>query len=110
MLIAADAAVTTNDLTFLFKQYDRPGRITWFSQYEPPKVADIVMETCPDIERLEDASFDDVIYMGSNPNRVESLFSKVGPKGLLNIVLCGGKNEQDRSVRACAAIGTSRNW
>ncbi len=91
LLIAADAVVTTNDLAGLFRQYDRPGRITWFSQYEPPKVADIIMETCPDIARLEDASFDDVIYMGSNPNRVEALFSKVGPKGLFNIVLCGGR-------------------
>jgi threonine dehydrogenase-like Zn-dependent dehydrogenase len=95
MLIAADVVVTTNDLTELFKQYGQPGRITWASQYEPPKGAGVVMETCPDLGRLSDASFDDVIYLGCNPNRVESLFAKIGPKGLFNIVLCGEKFGRD---------------
>jgi len=95
MLIAADVVVTTNDLTELFKQYGQPGRITWASQYEPPKGAGVVMETCPDLGRLSDASFDDVIYLGCNPNRVESLFAKIGPKGLFNIVLCGERFGRD---------------
>jgi threonine dehydrogenase-like Zn-dependent dehydrogenase len=89
MLIVADVIVTPNDLTELFKQYGRPGKITWASQYESPKVNGTVMESCPDLGRLANASFDDVIYLGCNPNRVEALFSKVGPKGLLNIILCG---------------------
>jgi hypothetical protein len=95
MLIVADVIVTTSDLTELFRQYGRPGLITWFSQYEQPKVADVVMETCPDLARLKDASFDDVIYLGSNPNRVETLFAKVCPRGLFNIVLCGERFGRD---------------
>jgi threonine dehydrogenase-like Zn-dependent dehydrogenase len=89
MLIAADVVATSNDLTELFKQYGQPGKIIWASQYKPPEVAGIVMEPCPDLARLADASFDDVIYLGHNPDRVEALFAKVGPQGLFNIVLCG---------------------
>jgi threonine dehydrogenase-like Zn-dependent dehydrogenase len=89
MLIVADALVTTNDLAELFKQYGKPGKITWVSQYKPPEVNGLPMESCPDLARLENAAFDDVIYFGCNPNRVEALFPKVGPKGLFNIVLCG---------------------
>ncbi|MGA2093449.1 MAG: alcohol dehydrogenase catalytic domain-containing protein [Sedimentisphaerales bacterium] len=91
MLIVADVMVTTNDLTELFKQYGRPGKITWASQYKPPEVAGLAMESCPDLGRLANASFDDVIYLGCNPNRVEALFPKVGTKGLFNIVLCGDR-------------------
>jgi threonine dehydrogenase-like Zn-dependent dehydrogenase len=95
MLIVADALVTTNDLTELFKQYGQPGQITWFSQYEPPKVSGVDFELCQDIARLANASFDDVIYFGCNPDRVEALFTKIGPKGLFNIVLCGERFGRD---------------
>jgi hypothetical protein len=56
------------------------------------------MELCPEIARLADASFDDVIYLGANPDRVEALFSKVGPQGLFNIVLCGERFGRDVAV------------
>jgi hypothetical protein len=44
-----------------------------------------------DIPKLNDASYDDVVYFGSNAETVEALFGKVTAKGLLNIVLCGGR-------------------
>jgi threonine dehydrogenase-like Zn-dependent dehydrogenase len=40
---------------------------------------------------LDNAAFDDVIYVGSNPATVEKLFPKVAPGGLLNLVQAGGK-------------------
>jgi threonine dehydrogenase-like Zn-dependent dehydrogenase len=43
------------------------------------------------IAELADASFDDVIYVGSNPATVEKLFPKVAPGGLFNLVQAGGK-------------------
>jgi len=95
MLIVADMVATANDLTELFRQYGRPGRVVWASQYKPPDVAGVAMETCPDIGRLADASFDDVIYLGCNPDRVEAIFPKVGSQGLFNIVLCGGRFARD---------------
>ena len=95
MLIVADVVVTANDLTELFKQYGQPGTITWASQYRPPEVSGLVMDLCVDIGRLADYAFDDVIYLGCNPNRVEELFTKIGPAGLINIVLCGERFGRD---------------
>jgi threonine dehydrogenase-like Zn-dependent dehydrogenase len=95
MLIVADVVLTANELTELFKQYGQPGRITWVSQYRPPEVAGVPMELCPDLGRLPDAGFDDVIYLGCNPNRVEAIFPKLGQQGLFNIVLCGERFQRD---------------
>ncbi len=43
------------------------------------------------IDNLKDASFDNVIYYGTDAAAVTNLFPKVGAGGLLNIVQCGGK-------------------
>lgn len=98
MLIAADVIVTPNDLTEVFKQWGQPEKVIWASQYRPPEVPGVNMELCPDIARLSDAAFDDVIYLGSNPDRVEALFSKLGTDGLFNIVLCGGRFGREIAV------------
>lgn len=89
MVIAADVVVTAGELNELFTKYGQPGKIVWASQYKPPDVAGVTMELCPDIARLTDGGFDDVIYLGCNPNRAEALFPKVASQGLFNIVLCG---------------------
>jgi threonine dehydrogenase-like Zn-dependent dehydrogenase len=44
-----------------------------------------------DISQLEDAGYDDVVYFGSDADKVEKLLAKVAAKGLFNIVLSGGK-------------------
>jgi D-arabinose 1-dehydrogenase-like Zn-dependent alcohol dehydrogenase len=98
MLIVADVIVTPNDLTELFKQWGQPAKVIWASQYRPPEVPGVNMELCPEIARLTDSRFDDVIYLGANPNRVEALFSKVGPQGLFNIVLCGERFGREIAV------------
>ena len=98
MLIVADVIVTPNDLTELFKQWGQPAKVIWASQYRPPEVPGVNMELCPEIARLTNSSFDDVIYLGANPDRVEALFSKVGPQGLFNIVLCGERFGRDVAV------------
>jgi L-sorbose 1-phosphate reductase len=98
MLIAADVIVTPNDLTELFKQWGQPAKVVWASQYRPPEVPGVNMELCPDIARLDNFTFADVIYLGANPDRVEALFSKLGPYGLFNIVLCGERFGRDVAV------------
>jgi L-sorbose 1-phosphate reductase len=98
MLIVADVIVTPNDLTELFKQWGQPAKVIWASQYRPPEVPGVNMELCPEIARLADAAFDDVIYLGANPDRVEALFSKIGPQGLFNIVLCGERFGREVAV------------
>jgi len=91
MLIVADCEPGEGVFENLFGCYSRPGEITWLSKIAAP--ADLGGEVieAADISGLEDAGFDDVIYFGSGAKTVEGLFAKVAAKGLLNIVLCGGK-------------------
>lgn len=89
MLIVADTDVSKDTIEKLFNKYGRPRRIEWIS-----KSAAGFGKTdkgVTSITEVEDASYDDVIYFGSNPKTVESLFAKIAAKGLLNIVLCGDK-------------------
>jgi len=95
MLVVADNDVTEDVLRNLFDQYGRPGHITWVSRTPPPDKLGVSLKIAPYISGLPDAGFDDVIYFGSNAEVIESLFSKIGTSGLLNIVLCGGSFGRD---------------
>jgi len=77
MLVAGESEVPPSQLANLFGRYGQPADITW-----------AVAEQVP---QLEDASFDDVVYFGSRAETVARLFPKVGVRGLLNLVQCGGR-------------------
>jgi threonine dehydrogenase-like Zn-dependent dehydrogenase len=77
MLVVGEAKVEPQQLDDLFKRYGKPSDITW--------------KTAAEISGLKDASFDDVVYFGANADTVAKLFSKVGVRGLFNIVQCGNK-------------------
>jgi threonine dehydrogenase-like Zn-dependent dehydrogenase len=94
MLIVADVDIPGNAFVDLFNRYGKPARITWVSN-SPPLEIDIPIEKATTINELTDAGYDDVIYFGSIPEVVETLFSKVALKGILNIVQCGGKFGRD---------------
>ncbi len=96
MLIVADLSPANDDLIHFFAKYGEPARISQKSlsssllaKLNPPIV------NVSDISAVKDGSFDDIIYFGSNPETVEALFAKVAPKGLFNIVLCGGRFGRD---------------
>lgn len=76
MLIVGETMVPPRQLDGLFARDGKPVDVTW--------------KTAAETEGLKDASFDDVIYFGSNAESVAKLFPKVGTRGLFNIVLCGG--------------------
>jgi threonine dehydrogenase-like Zn-dependent dehydrogenase len=95
MLVVADVEVPKNKFNDLFGRYGKPGQITWVSKHPAPTQLSIPITKAKNIAELTDASFDDVIYFGSTPERIETLFAKVGLKGLLNIVLCGDKFGRD---------------
>jgi hypothetical protein len=78
MLVVADVKVDRSVLGNLLGRYGRPREITWISK-------------SMDISKFNEASFDDVVYFGSNADTVEALSGKLAGKGLLNIVLCGGR-------------------
>ncbi|MEJ2703383.1 MAG: alcohol dehydrogenase catalytic domain-containing protein [Sedimentisphaerales bacterium] len=91
MLVVADTQITEETFRDLFARFGKPGRITRISKTPPTDEFDIEIEAVANVEGLADAGFDDVIYFGSAPEVVEALFGKIAGRGLLNIVLCGGK-------------------
>ena len=76
MLLVADTDIDENLFTAFLADFGKPARITRISKSSS-------------ISQLDDTAYDDVIYFGANPETVEALFTKIAPKGLLNIVLCG---------------------
>jgi threonine dehydrogenase-like Zn-dependent dehydrogenase len=101
MLIVANVNVTEGVFADLFNRYGNPAQITWFSKFPAPAELSIAEISVKNISELTEAGYDDVVYFGSEPKTVESLFAKVAPNGLLNIVLCGGSFRRD----VIAAVG-----
>jgi threonine dehydrogenase-like Zn-dependent dehydrogenase len=95
MLVVADMEVPENAFEDLFSRYDKPAQITWASKAPALAGLSIPIKKVENIAELTDAGYDDVIYFGSVPKVVEALFAKVALKGILNIVLCGGKFGRD---------------
>lgn len=95
MLVVADTEVAADVFANLFYRYGRPAQTTWVSKSSPPANPDIPLKSVSNISGLTDAGYDDVIYFGSAPGTVEKLFAKIAAKGLLNIVLCGGRFERE---------------
>jgi threonine dehydrogenase-like Zn-dependent dehydrogenase len=89
MLIVADAEIADGRMGNLVRRYGTPGKITWVSKLTPPAELGGSLIREKYVDRLEDATYDDVIYFGANPRTAESLFAKVAARGLLNIVLGG---------------------
>ena len=79
LLVVADVEVAHHVLTDLFDSYGRSGQITEAS----------------DVTTLVDAGYDDIVYFGSDADKVEVLFGKLVAGGLFNIALCGGKFGRD---------------
>jgi len=95
MLVVAQADVAAEGLVSLFESYGKPGAITLVSKDEAPAGVGVEVEKIESISALADASFDDVLYYGSDPDTIETLFGKVATNGILNVVQCGGKFGRD---------------
>ena len=95
MLVVADVEVPENAFGDLFSRYGRPAQITWISKSPAPAGLSVPVKTAVNVADLADAAYDDVIYFGSSPEVIETLFAKVALKGILNIVLSGGKFGRD---------------
>jgi threonine dehydrogenase-like Zn-dependent dehydrogenase len=91
MLMVVEARTQEGRLGNLFKRYGTPAQVTWVSKSAPPTNLPVNTIWARDYGALDDAGFDDVVYLGSNAMTVEELFAKVAPQGLLNVVLCGDR-------------------
>lgn len=94
MLVVADVEVDGDVLNNLFNSYGEVEQITWVSKLPVLSGLNVAVEKS-DASELDDTVYDDVVYFGSDPKTVEMLFEKIGPNGLFNIVLCGGKFDAD---------------
>ncbi len=90
LLIVADTQIKLSQIQNLLKQ-GSPARITWVSSSEMPAGFNLPVNRADHVNSLPETSFDDIIYFGADPAVVESLFAKLAARGILNIVLCGGK-------------------
>ncbi len=88
MLIVADVEPSQEKLKKLFDKYGMPAKISWYGKDDATaaKTGAVIVES---IEKLTDATYDDVIYFGANAETTEKLFAKVAAAGLFNIVLGG---------------------
>jgi len=96
LLIAADIQVSENILSEFFRQYGKPNQISWISEFPPPVDLKNIEIKNTSISEIENFTYDDIIYFGSNSETIETLFNKIAPKGIINIVLSG--NEFDRKI------------
>jgi len=97
MLVVAEDDFDEKVFLGFVARFGKPAKITLVSKSNKLESIDVPVDITDGIKSLADASFDDVIYFGSNPETVESLFAKVAINGFFNIVLCGGKFGRDIS-------------
>ncbi len=91
MLIVAHAEIPQGRLGNLFRRHGQPKQITWLSKLPAPESIGVPIVKAYDLNDLENAGFDDVLYFGASAATVEKLFAKVAEQGLLNIVLAGDR-------------------
>lgn len=114
MAVVADGEVPGRLFRKFLDRFGRPGKISWVSRFPLREELNVKVEKLENVTNLPDAGFDDVIYLGSAPEKLESLFSKVAANGFLNIALCGNWLGRDVSCpvgrihyRGIRVIGTT---
>mgnify|MGYP005842290233 CR=1 FL=1 len=95
MLVVADKDIDAKVFVAFIGRYGKPAEITVVAESKILPDTGIKTVYKSDISELEDDSFDDVIYYGSDAVKAEKLFPKVGSKGLINFVLCGNRFDTD---------------
>ena len=98
MLIVSDMQLQEGIFRVIFNRYGKPGKIIWISKFESLGNFKDGFEKVADISKINDYSCDDIIYLGSNVETAENLFTKLAPHGLFNIVFCGDSFSRDVNV------------
>lgn len=95
MLVVADADRKMTDFSGAFGKAGKPAKITTTckdnAQLAELKKTGIPVSSVNSITELKDASFDDILYFGSDKAAVEALSSKIANNGIINIVTAGKK-------------------
>ncbi|MFH1613868.1 MAG: alcohol dehydrogenase [Planctomycetota bacterium] len=91
MLIVVEVGIDLQVLKRFLHRFGKPQAITIISEKTELSIAEVYVIRVGNISELPDEAFDDVIYFGSSADTLESLFPKLAGRGLLNIILCGGR-------------------
>ncbi len=94
MLVVADEEIR-DGIVQVLNVYGRPSTMIWLSELPAPQPEDVVLGQILGLNQVEKGSCDDIIYAGCSADTIESLFEKLAPGGLLNIVLWGGRIERE---------------
>jgi len=90
MLVVADVDFDMNLFIAFLGRFGKPEHITLFAKGKELSIG-LPVKKVNSISQLPPASFDDVIYFGSDIETAQELFGKVAARGLFNIVQCGKK-------------------
>lgn len=89
LLVVTDAAPPNGGVLSLVPRLGRPSEVLWSGSASEPPLPGVATSRVPSLSEVSEASCDDVIYFGHDPDAIEKLFPLLAPHGLLNIVLCG---------------------
>jgi len=88
MLIVAEEAISEKNILNLFRAYGTPGSMTLVSTANPLTMP---VTRADSIASLPDATFNDILYFGANPQTLTALFAKLATGGLIAVMQCGKK-------------------
>lgn len=91
MLVVVDREIDEKLFLDFIGRYGKPSEITVISKSEVLTDIGVELVRKSDVSELEDAGYDDIVYYGSDGQVAESLFAKIGARGLINFVLCNDK-------------------
>jgi len=91
MLVVADKEIDEKLFLDFIGICGKPSEITVISKSEVLTDIGVKLVRKSDVSELEDAAYDDIVYYGSDGLTAESLFPKIGARGLINFVLCNDK-------------------
>lgn len=89
MLIVSDIDLDHSILEELFAKYGSPSKIFVLAEKKINSIYDF--KYIDSLYSIPDNSINDIIYFGSNAQVAESLFPKLGARGLINLVQCGSQ-------------------
>jgi threonine dehydrogenase-like Zn-dependent dehydrogenase len=91
LLVVTDVELPTGGVSSLVPRLGRPSEVLWTGSASEPPLPGIATSRVSSLSEVSEASCDDLVYFGHNEETVEKLFPLLAPRGLLNIVLCGGR-------------------
>lgn len=91
MLVVADNKIDEKLFLAFIGRYGKPSEITVISKSEILTDIGIDLVSKSNISELKDAAYDDILYYGCDGQVAQSLFPKIGARGLINFVLCNDK-------------------